>query len=214
MSADDLLRAMLSTLPTRQLRRGRIRQWNRVLARRAASFAPESLESRSMMSTTSGDLATTSLAGVEPAAYAATVAVPRTFTITWAWNENRTLADFNPQADVLALDWFSGSELRLAEEAGSAVLRIPSMQQSYRLAGVPLASLTRANFTCKDPSATAFIADTLAAPVPTPTPTPTPTPAPTPSGRVQFKVTTDWGSGFNGDVTVRMSRRPRSQAGG
>ena len=33
MSADDLLRAMLSTLPTRQLRRGRIRQWNRVLTR-------------------------------------------------------------------------------------------------------------------------------------------------------------------------------------
>ena len=31
-------------------------------------------------------------------------ATARTFTITWAWNEQRTIADFKPGADVLALD--------------------------------------------------------------------------------------------------------------
>jgi GH18 family chitinase len=189
-----------------------------------ASLVTESLEQRSMLSTNlptdppplSPDVAAaaTVVVGPMPITSFTVSAAPRTFTITWAWNDNRVINDFNPAVDVLALDWFSGSELRLVEEAGSAVLRIPSMQQSYRLAGVPLASLTTANFTCKDPTATAVIAGVLAAaPVPTPTPTPspapspapapTPTPAPTPGGSVQFKVTSDWGSGFNGDVTVK-----------
>ncbi|MFM7290316.1 MAG: hypothetical protein ACKO6B_03675, partial [Planctomycetia bacterium] len=173
MNPRHLVQALANHLRTRQLRRGHARRMNRLLQRRVTSFAPESLEVRAMMSTTTGDLGTATTAIMEPAAYMATVAVPRTFTITWAWNENRTFSDFNPQADVLALDWFSGSELRLVEESGNAVLRIPSMQQSYRLAGVPLASLTTANFTCKDPSATEFVAATLAT-APTPTPSPTP----------------------------------------
>ncbi len=39
-----------------------------------------------------------------------------------------------------------------------------------------------------------------------PAPAPTPTPAPTPIGQVQvkveYKVTSDWGSGFNGDISI------------
>ncbi|MFM8802388.1 MAG: hypothetical protein ACKOK8_00505, partial [Planctomycetia bacterium] len=162
MNPRHLVQALANHLRTRQLRRGHARRMNRLLQRRVTSFAPESLEVRAMMSTTTGDLGTATTAIMEPAAYMATVAVPRTFTITWAWNENRTITDFNPKADVLALDWFSGSDLRLVEESGSAVLTIPSMQQSYRLAGVTLASLTSANFTCKDPSATAYISGVVA----------------------------------------------------
>ena len=77
--------------------------------------------------------------------------------ITWAWNEQRAFGDFNPATDVLALDWFSGGELRLTEEQGSAVLAIPAMQQSYTLLGVPLSRLTNANFTFKDLSAGAYL---------------------------------------------------------
>ena len=41
------------------------------------------------------------------------------------------------------------------------------------------------------------------APLPTPEPTPAPAPAPAPvDPAVSFNVTSDWGSGFNGDVTV------------
>jgi hypothetical protein len=41
-------------------------------------------------------------------------------------------------------------------------------------------------------------------PTPTPTPTPSPSPTPTPSSGASaaFRVTSDWGSGFNGDVTL------------
>ncbi len=220
MNSRDILRSLFFSRSTRQLRRSHARQMSRVLRRMPGQFMPESLERRAMMSATMADLTTTATLTTfaEPAAIVSTAAIPRTFTVTWAWNENKTIADFNPQADVLALDWFSGGELRLTEESGSAVLAIPSMQQSYRLAGVPLTALTAANFTCKDPTATAFIAGVLAAavpppaptpsptpaptPTPSPTPTPTPAPAPTTGGTVAFKVTSDWGSGFNGDVTV------------
>ena len=75
------------------------------------------------------------------------------FAITWTWNENRTFSDFDPATDVLALDWFRGADLQLTEDHGSAVLRIPSMQQSYTLSGVPLSRLGVANFTFKDASA-------------------------------------------------------------
>lgn len=90
-------------------------------------------------------------------------AAPRTYTITWAWNENRTFSDFNATADVLALDWFRGADLELTQQGGSAVLRIPSMQQSYTLAGVPLASLRLSNFTYKDASAGTYLAGVLGA---------------------------------------------------
>jgi hypothetical protein len=94
------------------------------------------------------------------------------FTVTWAWAENRTFGDFDPATDVLALDWFSGSELQLTEVQGSAVLKIPAMQQSYTLSGVSLARLGAANFTCKDTSATKYISGVLAAADAAPTPTP------------------------------------------
>ncbi|MGI9176296.1 MAG: glycosyl hydrolase family 18 protein, partial [Pirellulales bacterium] len=144
---------------------------------------PERLELRAVLSSTMGDLSGGSLAvGAEPPAAVSTVVAPVTYTITWAWNENLVLANFHPATDVLALDWFTGADLRLVEYAGSALLSIPSMQQSYRLLGVPLTSLSTANFTCKDPAASAFIAGVLtAAANPTPTPSPTPTPAPSPA---------------------------------
>lgn len=163
MTPHDVLASLARMLPTRQLRRVQARRLARVLRRAPGQVPPESLEPRSMMSTTTGDLATATTVATEPAAYTTTLVVPRTFTITWAWNENRTITDFNPAADRLSLDWFSGSELKLADEAGSAVLRIPAMQQSYRLEGVPLSRLTTANFTCKDSSATASIASVIAA---------------------------------------------------
>ncbi len=208
MNVRDVLRLIAGSFPSRQLRRSQARRLARVLRRGKNHFAPESLETRSMLSATLGSLVTEAPEGPpEPAALVLSATVPQTFTITWAWNENRTITTFNPATDKLALDWFRGSDLRLTEEAGSAVLAIPSMQQSYRLAGVPLASLTQANFTCKDASATAYIASILAAaPPPSTTPTPTPPPVIPPvsqAGSVTFQVTTDWGSGFNGDVTVK-----------
>jgi len=43
-------------------------------------------------------------------------------------------------------------------------------------------------------------------PTPTPAPAPAPTPTPTPVGQVQvkvgYKVTSDWGTGFNGEITI------------
>ena len=226
MDAHDFLNFLLSRLPSRQVRRGQARRLARTLRRGAGRFEPESLETRSMLSATGLSPAepTATTAPTQPAAIVSSAALPQTFTITWAWNENRTINNFNPATDTLALDWFSGGELRLVEEGGSAVLRIPSMQQSYTLAGIALGALTAANFTCKDPTATAFIAGVLsAAPAPTPVPSPTPSPAPAPTpapapapepaptpiappvsqaGTVAFKVVSDWGTGFNGDVVV------------
>ncbi|HBB72896.1 MAG TPA: hypothetical protein DC048_00445, partial [Planctomycetaceae bacterium] len=108
-------------------------------------------------------------------------------------------------ADVLALDWFRGADLELTQQGGSAVLRIPSMQQSYTLSGVPLASLKMSNFTFKDASAGAYLSGVLGSTAaPSPAPTPAPAPAPVPAdGAATFVVSSDWGSGFNGDVTVR-----------
>jgi chitinase len=216
MDAHDLLRSLAQVLPSRQLRRSRIRRMDRRLRRDANRLMPESLESRALLSATMPSLTGDGALGiVSPAAEVSTAAVPRTYTITWAWNESRTFTSFNPAADVLALDWFSGGELRLTEEAGSAVLRIPAMQQAYTLAGVSLAQLSAANFTCKDPSASAYIAGVLAtalppapvpAPTPLPVPVPEPAPAPTPppaaSAGIGFKVVSDWGSAFNGDITI------------
>jgi GH18 family chitinase len=218
MNARAFFEVLVSRLPSRQLRRSQARRLARVLRRESGRFAPESLETRSMLSATIGDLGTQPVAEglAEPAALVSTTAVPQTITITWAWNENRMITNFNPATDVLALDWFSGGELQLVEEGGDAVLRIPSMQQSYRLVGVALGSLSLANFTCKDPSATAYISGVLAAaPAPSPTPAPAPSPAPEPTptptpiappvsvgGTVNFTVVSDWGSGFNGDVVV------------
>ncbi len=210
MTAQDVLRFLVGRFPSRQLRRSQARRLARVLRREPCRFAPESLETRSMLSATIGSLSTdVTGGGQEPAAIVSTATVPQTFTITWAWNENRTITNFNPATDKLALDWFNGSDLRLTDQAGSAVLAIPSMQQSYRLASVPLGSLTQANFTAKDSSATAYIASVLAAaPPPSNAPPPTPTPPPvvppvSQAGTVTFHVTTDWGSGFNGDVAVK-----------
>ncbi len=208
MNARDFFRLLAGSLPSRQLRRGRARRLARVLRRDTCHLAPESLETRSMLSATIGSLATPATDGSpEPAAIVSTTTTPQTYTITWAWNENRTITNFNPATDKLALDWFRGSDLRLTDDAGSAVLAIPSMQQSYRLAGVPLNALTQANFTCKDPSATSFIAGVLAVPPPpitTPTPTPPPSlPPVSQAGTVTYQVTANWGSGFNGDVAVK-----------
>lgn len=208
MNARDVLRFLVGHYPSRQVRRRQARRLTRVLGRDRHAIGAESLETRSMLSATVGSMdASPNTVVNEPAAFLSTATTPQTITITWAWNENRTITNFNPATDKLALDWFSGSVLQLKEEAGSAVLAIPSMQQSYRLAGVPLASLTQANFTCKDVSATAYIASVLAAPPPPSTP-PTPTPPPvippvSLGGMVTFVVTTDWGSGFNGDVAVK-----------
>lgn len=218
MDAHDIFRPLLRLSRSLRLPGRAERRRGRPISMPTDQLAPEALEGRALMTASLPGIAPQPVLGTtgEPAAIVAT-ATPRTFTITWAWNENRTIADFNPQADKLALDWFSGSELRLTEQSGSAVLSIPAMQQSYRLAGVPLSRLQAANFTCKDASATAYIGSVLAAakpapapaPTPTPTPAPTPTPSPTPSpapttgGTVQFKVTSDWGSGFNGDITVK-----------
>ncbi len=46
-----------------------------------------------------------------------------------------------------------------------------------------------------------------ATPAPTPSPGPSPTPNPTPSsaGDIQFRVTSDWGSGFNGQIDIHNS---------
>jgi len=141
-------------------------------------FAAERLEPRAMLATLTGDPGLQFFVGDSTAA--AVAQEPRTFTITWRWNENLTITDFNSACDVLALDWFSGSEIRLTQDSGTAVLSIPSMQQSYRLVNLPLSSLTMANFTCKDPSATAVIAGVLAnAGAVTPATNPSPSPAPT-----------------------------------
>ncbi|MFY8220908.1 MAG: hypothetical protein ACOVJ6_03245, partial [Pirellulales bacterium] len=176
MTAADLFHSLIHLAHSRQLRRSAARHVARTLRRDPNRFTPEALEARAMMTATVGDLAGATL--VTQSAVVSTIATPRTVTVTWAWNENKTINDFNPATDKLALDWFSGSELRLTEQSGSAVLAIPAMQQSYRLAGVPLARLTAANFTCKDPTATTYIGGVLAA-AKTVTPTPTPTPTPT-----------------------------------
>jgi cellulase/cellobiase CelA1 len=41
------------------------------------------------------------------------------------------------------------------------------------------------------------------APAPTPAPTPAPMPAPGVSATLSYKVTSDWGSGFNADITIK-----------
>ena len=166
MNARQFLFSLASPLSTRQLHRSQRRRISKIVRRAAGGFASESLEPRAMFSmSTPGATDAPTLNGVtEPPMAVATAITPRTFTVTWSWNQNLTIPDFNPAGDILALDWFTGSELRLADESGSAVLRIPGMQQSYRLEGVPLAQLTTANFTCKDSSATAYIAGVLAKP--------------------------------------------------
>ena len=131
-------------------------------------------------------------------------ATPRTFAITWSWNENLTFADFRPSADVLALDWFRGDDLELGERGGSAVLSIPAMRQSYTLSGVPLSALGMSNFMFKDASAgtalarvlgTRSAAETGAGGVAA-------RPAASAAGVAAFAVTSAWNTGFNGDVTV------------
>ncbi|MFM7205706.1 MAG: glycosyl hydrolase family 18 protein [Planctomycetaceae bacterium] len=152
---------------------------------------PEQLESRCLLSASPGDPGGALVGGGssgDPVVASSTTVTAVTYTITWRWNENLVLSEFHPAVDVLALDWFTGAEVTLGEEAGSAVLAIPSMQQSYRLLNVPLTALSMANFTCKDSSAATAIAGVLARaatptqpPDPTPTPTPTPTPVPPPT---------------------------------
>ena len=186
MNVHQFLGTLALPVPTRQQRRSQRRLISRLVRHQPGQFASEQLEARAMFSVSPSGTSDTLLlaAAIEPPGAMAAATAPRTFTITWSWNQNVTIPDFHPAADVLALDWFTGGELRLADETGSAVLRIPSMQQSYRLEGVPLASLTIANFTCKDPSATAYISGVLAnasTPTPTPTPSPSPTPTPTPT---------------------------------
>jgi hypothetical protein len=93
---------------------------SRLIRRESGQFAPEPLEARAMFSvSTSGtsDALVLAAAPESPLAMATAIA-PRTFRITWSWNQNLTIPDFHPAADVLALDWFTGSELRLADEAG------------------------------------------------------------------------------------------------
>ena len=54
MDAHDFLRSVLSRLPSRQLRRSQARRLARTLARGGGRYEPESLETRSMLSTTVG----------------------------------------------------------------------------------------------------------------------------------------------------------------
>ncbi len=113
MNVHQFLRSLARPFPNRQQRR----LASRIVRREANRFASESLEARAMFSVSMpGTNDALVLTGVtEPPMAVATATAPRTFTITWAWNQNLTIPDFNPAADVLALDWFTCSELRLAD---------------------------------------------------------------------------------------------------
>ena len=80
-----------------------------------------------------------------------------TTLISWAWGAHKEIA-FNPATDKLDFGWnFQGGQITLTEVNGSAVLTIPSNQQSYTLKDVSLSELQDGNFVANDASVITYL---------------------------------------------------------
>jgi chitinase len=109
--------------------------------------------------------------------------------IGWAWGSNTTL-NFNSATDKLNFGWnFQSSQLTLTEVNGSAVISIPSNNQSITLSGITLSALSMSNFQSNDDGVLKYLSEIIQSsesgqviePLPAPTPVdPIPTPVPTP----------------------------------
>lgn len=89
---------------------------------------------------------------------------PASSTVTavnWAWGSHKEIA-FNPATDKLDFGWnFQSGQFTLTESNGSAVIHIPSNDQSYVLKGVSLASLHASNFIANDASTLTYLRGVL-----------------------------------------------------
>lgn len=141
------------------------------------------LTSNGLPDSTSGSLPTpTPTPGVTPVTNAVTT------NISWSWGSNTTLA-FNTATDKLNFGWnFQAGQFILTEVNGSAVIEIPSNNQSITLSGVSLSELSISNFQANDSGVLTYVggviqsADSGQSTVPDPTPTPDPSPVdPTPT---------------------------------
>ncbi|MEM6546646.1 MAG: 1,4-beta-glucanase [Pseudomonadota bacterium] len=77
--------------------------------------------------------------------------------LTWAWGEDRSIADFDPTADTIFVDWIGADALEIQEANGSVTFAVPSNNQQTTLLGVSLTDLSPANFTILDATAAAEI---------------------------------------------------------
>jgi GH18 family chitinase len=189
---------------SRQARRAALRQHHR-LQKRADRLAPESLEQRALLAAVvagyevvndwgSGFQGSMTLANQDSQAYGDwTVSFDYGATITSIWD-----------ARVVSRE---GSRYTVANAGYNAAFD-PGRTIAFGFIGTPTAAggATDAptNFTVNGEP---LDGQPVTPPEPSPQPGPVPTPAPEPTHPdASFVVTSDWGSGFNGDVTVTNRR--------
>ena len=77
--------------------------------------------------------------------------------ITWTWNQDTVITDFDPTTDTIFIDWITADQLEVTEVNGDLVFAVPSNNQTTTLQGVSFADLTTANFTVLDTGAASEI---------------------------------------------------------
>ena len=200
--------ATLSGRLSRQIRRAAVRQHRR-LQKQADRLAPESLEQRALLAAVvagyevvndwgSGFQGAMTLANQDTEAFG-------DWTVSFDYG-----ADISSMWDARVVSR-EGSRYTVANAGYNAAFD-PGRTIAFGFIGTPTAAGGAAdaptNFTINgEPldGQPAVPAPAEPAPAPAPGPAPTPSPGPTPvpaDPSVAFAVTSDWGSGFNGDITV------------
>ena len=200
--------ATLSGRLSRQIRRAAVRQPRR-LQKQADRLAPESLEQRALLAAVvagyevvndwgSGFQGAMTLANQDTEAFG-------DWTVSFDYG-----ADISSMWDARVVSR-EGSRYTVANAGYNAAFD-PGRTIAFGIIGTPTAAGGAAdaptNFTINgEPldGQPAVPAPAEPAPAPAPGPAPTPSPGPTPvpaDPSVAFAVTSDWGSGFNGDITV------------
>ena len=197
---------------SRQLRRRVERRLRARRARGPAPLAAEGLETRALLAAVVADYAVSgdwgsgfqggiTLQSQEAAAVENwTLSFDYDATISSIWDAkvvSRSGSTYTVQGAAWNNTLAPGAKISFgfigAPPAGVGPVAPPA---NYTLNGEPLGEQAPAPLPVPEPAP-------LPVPLPTPQPAPAPAPAPAPvDPAVSFEVTSDWGSGFNGDVTV------------
>ena len=186
---------------SRQLRRGFQRRVAAARKKTGSCLSSETLEPRFMMAITPPSISiddvtiTEGDAGTQNAAITLRLSQPasNTVSVRFATAGGTATAGSDFLAKAGSVSFAAGTTTRQVLIA----IKGDRAYEPNETFSINLSSPTRA--TIADQSGIVTILDNDPAPAPPPVPVSTPTP----TTAVQFAVTSDWGSGFNGDVTIR-----------